>query len=81
MSEKLLYRVSTFRNAGLTARWDKTYRGQPYIKVCLPSSDEPNERAWWVVDQKFFDHMKDLGVMEGFKSAVLLGHIFAIPVY
>lgn len=39
----LPYRVSTFRQAGLEAKWSKTRRGQPYIAVRNPNASRMAE--------------------------------------
>jgi len=75
----LLYRVSTFRQAGLEAKWSKTRQGEPYIAVRNPESKEAHQRErWWVCNQNMFDLMQKYGVAEGFDSATLLGDIFSL---
>lgn len=75
----LPYRVSTFRQAGLEAKWSKTRRGQPYIAVRNPGSELSHQREkWWACDQNMFDLMQECGIVEGFDSATLLGDIFSL---
>ena len=72
MTTKLYYRVSTFREAGLEAKWSKTRSGQPYIvarDVC---------GQWYVVTNVMFERMNIVGVVEGFNEHTLLGDVLSI---
>ena len=73
------YRVGTFREAGLEAKWSKTRSGQPCIFVRDPKGRGKHQReSWWLCDKTMFDLMKKEGIREGFDGATLLGDIFSI---
>jgi len=76
----LRYVVKTFRDAGLEAKWDKTYSGQPYIKVRSLSPIEKWEEEWIIVNVTLFDAMKRDGVVPAYRFAAQLCDIFSIPV-
>jgi hypothetical protein len=79
-SSKLTYRVGTFRNVGLEAKWTKQFNGGPIIVARDPNAESEHQRtSWWSVDVKMFDLMKESGVREGFNQSTLLGDIFSIP--
>jgi hypothetical protein len=76
---KLSYRVGTFREAGLQARWSKTRRGGPIIVARDPKAQQAHQRdRWWVVDQRMWSLMQSEGVLAGFDGSTLLGDIFSI---
>ena len=73
------YRVGPLREAGLEAKWSKSYGGEPYILVRDPSAKSEHQREkWWAVDDRMWDGMKARGIIEGFDSATLLGDVFYI---
>lgn len=73
------YRVQTFKDAGLEARWSKTSAGKPYIVARDPNASTEHQRTkWWVVDNAMFETMKKVGVREGFDQHTLLGNVFSI---
>jgi hypothetical protein len=75
MITKLHYRVSTFREAGLEAKWSKTRIGKPYLvgRQC-------GQKTWFVITSDMFERMEEIGVMEGFEEFTLLGDVFSISV-
>ncbi len=73
MLTKLYYRVSTFREAGLEAKWSKTTAGQPYILARAVGT-----KSWYVVASNMFERMKKVGVIEGFEEHTLLGDVLSI---
>ena len=79
-SSKLTYRVGTFRNAGLEAKWTKQFNGGPIIVARNPHAEWDHQRtSWWSVDATMFDVMKESGVREGFNQSTLIGNVFSIP--
>ena len=75
----MLYRVSTFRGAGLQAKWFKTRNAVPYIGVRDPNGRFKHQKGtWWMVDIKMFEDMKRDGVMTAFTNHTLLGDMFSI---
>ena len=75
----LEYRVKPLREAGLEAKWTKTRSGTPYIKARYAQATEAHMRErWWIVDQKMFDAMQEVGIIEAFENATLLGDVFSI---
>ena len=66
------YRVGTFRQAGLEARWTRTRNGAPIIATRVPGGQ------WYVVNDAMFKRMQKHGVREGFEQATALGHIFSV---
>lgn len=72
------YKVGTFRETGLTAKWSRTRSGAPIIIVSKPNSDIPHERTFWFCDKTMWKNMEEVGVMEGFSSTLLLADIFCI---
>lgn len=73
MLTKLYYRVSTFREAGLEAKWSKTRVGQPYIVARTVGA-----KSWYIVTKDMFERMKIVGVAEGFEEHTLLGDVLSI---
>lgn len=69
------YIVSTFRDAGLEAKWKKTRAGKPYISARLPG-----EKVWWYVNSAMWMAMQSRGIMQGYKDSVLLGDILSIKI-
>ena len=73
------YSVKPMREAGLEAKWTKTRRGAPIIVARYPKAEEKHQRElFWFVDQKMFDNMQEVGIVEAFERATLLGDIFSI---
>ncbi len=73
MLTKLYYRVSTFREAGLEAKWSKTQRGSPYLLA-----REVGAKTWFVITANMFERMKKVGILEAFKEHTLLGDVLSI---
>lgn len=77
----ITYKVATFRNAGLQARWIKNRKGAPMIAVRDPNSSfEHLKYKWWAVDKYMFETMSKSGVREGFVEHALVADIFSIPI-
>ncbi len=75
------YTVSTFRTAGLEARWTKI-NGTPFICVRNPESSHDHQRdKWWVCDNSMFKAMQTEGILAGFNEQTILGDIFGIPAF
>jgi len=72
---ELDYRVGTFREAGLTAKWTKTRRGAPFIMCKRADTGQ-----WFIVDGDVWETMKKVGIIEGWEQHTALGHIFSIGV-
>jgi len=73
------YSVKPMREAGLEAKWTKTRNGAPIIVARYPKAEEKHQReCFWFVDQKMFDNMQEVGIVEAFERATLLGDIFSI---
>lgn len=71
--------MSTFRAAGLEARWSKYRSGQPVIVVRDPNGVCAHQREqWWAVDASMFENMKRDGIAEAFHGHTLIGDIFSI---
>lgn len=75
IKEKILYRVGTFREVGLDAKWSKTGRGEPYIGVKLPE-----QKTYTVCDAQMFKTMEREGIKQGYETHTVLGDIFSIKV-
>lgn len=74
------YRVGTFREAGLEARWTKTFEGKPFILVRDPNASFAHQRdMWWCCDPAMVKLMEREGVREGFNCATILGDLFSLP--
>ncbi len=73
MITKLYYRVNTFREAGLEAKWSKT-GGRPYL---LARGAEG--KAWYVITANMFERMKKVGILAAFEEHTLLGDVLSIP--
>lgn len=72
------YKVKTFRDAGLEAKWTKN-NGTPFIAVRNPASDNKHQRKnWYLCDGAMFEDMKKNGVMAGYESHTCLGDFFYI---
>lgn len=74
------YRVGTFRDAGLEARWTKNSRGAPIIVARDPKSDQRHQRErWWYMDRAAWTCVAREGdVRRGFDCATILGDIFSL---
>lgn len=73
------YSVKPMREAGLEAKWTKTRKGTPIIVARYPKAEEKHQRErFWFVDKKMFDNMQEVGIVEAFERATLLGDIFSI---
>jgi hypothetical protein len=80
MISKLKLSVSTFRAAGLEAKWGKLHSGRPAIFVRNPKSELAHQRdKWWLLTGSMFDSMQNEGVVEAFDRHTILGDVFAIP--
>jgi hypothetical protein len=73
MNTKIYYRVSTFREAGLEAKWSKTRAGRPYIVI-----REVGTKQWFVLTSDMFNRMQKVGVVQGFEEHTCLGHVFSV---
>jgi hypothetical protein len=73
MIAKIHYRVATFREAGLEAKWSKTRIGKPYLlgRQC-------GTKTWFVITSDMIERMEEVGIMEGFEEHTLLGNVFAV---
>jgi hypothetical protein len=60
---KVYYRVSTFREAGLEAKWSKRATGKPYLVA-----REVGTKTWYIITSNMFARMQTAGVVEGFKE-------------
>ncbi len=74
MITKIYYRVNTFREAGLEAKWSKTQTGKPYLLA-----RGAWVKAWFVITANMFERMKKVGILEAFKEHTLLGDVLSIP--
>ena len=73
--------VSTFRNAGLEAKWSKLRNGCPIIVLRDPNSEHVHMRTtWWFLTRQMHNTMKEVGIREGFERHTLLGDMFSVPV-
>ena len=70
----LPYKVRTFRDAGLQARWARTRQGAPIIAV-----RKDDDGTWFVVDAEMWRTMNKHGIKVGFESHTCLGDVFSIP--
>lgn len=85
----LAYRVGTFREAGLEAKWGRTRQGAPIILVRDPNADHAHQRVnWWVCDRGMFEAMREdahslgddaRGILQAFDGWTLLGNMFSVP--
>lgn len=72
--------VSTYRAAGLEARWSRTRTGAPAVFVRNPNADLAHQRtSWFMVTAPMFKDMERFGVIEGFDRHTLLADVFSIP--
>lgn len=72
------YRVNTFREAGLEAKWIRT-NGRPIIAVRDPNGTHEKQReGWWHCTSEMFNTMKKVGVRKGFHGATCLPAMFSI---
>jgi hypothetical protein len=70
--------VTTYRNAGLEARWGRTQSGAPFIFVRDPLGDLPHQRErWTMVDRDVYARMLRCGIREGLHRTTLLAGIFS----
>jgi hypothetical protein len=83
MVTKIYYRVSTFREAGLEAKWSKTPSGKPYIVARKSGSSDKVRpgKTWFVVTADMFKRMEAVGVAEGFEEHTLLGDMLSVSVF
>lgn len=69
------YRVSTFREAGLEARWTRTRTGAPII-----AARKPGAKAWELMDANAWRAIQRAGsVKDGFENVTLFADIFSVP--
>jgi hypothetical protein len=82
------YRVKTFRDAGLEARWTTTYEGRPLIVLRNPNSDAAHQReTWYACDNKMWKSMlkyqkegaEDF-IRKGYDGYTILAPFFSIPI-
>lgn len=72
------YRVGTFRDAGLEAKWSKS-RGARIIVARNPNAvSEHMRKRWWWVDRDMWATMQEHGVVDGFDAHTILGDLFSI---
>jgi hypothetical protein len=73
------YNVTTFRSAGLEAKWSRTSKGAPIIVVRNPAATLEHQRTrWWFADQRLWNDAAKVGIVEAFDRHTLLGDVFAI---
>ena len=78
---KLNYRVGTFRQAGLQAKWGKSNSGSPCIFARNPNATTVYQRdTWWLCSLPMWETMQKVGVVEGYDRHTLLGDVFSLPV-
>jgi hypothetical protein len=71
---ELQYKLATFRNAGLEARWTRTSNRAPIIAAKRWESS-----TWCVVDSRMWKEMQRSGdVLETFKDFTALVDVFSI---
>lgn len=81
METKLKHSVKTYRAAGLEAKWGKVNGGTPAIFVRNPKAEAKHQReTWWMITNRMFDDMKEVGIVEAFTRHTLLGDIFSVEV-
>jgi hypothetical protein len=69
------YKLSTFRNAGLKAKWTHTRLGAPIIAATL----EGFNKNWFWVDGNMWKRMEKSGdVLGTWKDYTALGDIFSV---
>lgn len=73
MISNIYYRVSTFREAGLEAKWSKSKKGTPYLLA-----KQVEQKTWFVVTSDMFSRMKEVGVSQGFEEFTVAGNVFSI---
>lgn len=79
-NDNIQYNVSSFRSAGLEAKWGRARNGAPFIFARDPEAKRPHQReTWWLVDGADFKRMQKVGIREGFNEATLLADVFSIP--
>jgi hypothetical protein len=76
MIAKIYYRVATFREAGLDAKWSKSGAGKPCIVAKVK-----NSIGYYVVTAAMFKRMQKVGVSQGFEEFTILGNAFSIGVW
>lgn len=80
-SPNLSLNVTTFRSAGLEARWTKTRSGTPCMVVRNPQAKLKHQKeTWWMVDNDMWESAKKFGILEAFERHTLLGNFFSIGV-
>lgn len=73
------YVVTTFRDAGLEAKWTKTRAGAPVIAVRNPQASIPHQRdRWHNVDGHMWARMQSAGIVEGFNQVTMIADIFSV---
>ena len=78
---KLEYRVKTFRDVGLEAKWSKTRYGAPCIVTRNPSSKSEHQKIkWWLVDNSMWKRAQEVGIMVAFSEHTYLGYMFSISI-
>lgn len=76
----ILYKVATFRAAGLEAKWTRTSQGSPIIVARNPAAKlEHQRKTWWTIDRYTWVRMQKEGIVEAFECCTLLGDVFSIP--
>ena len=74
----MAFRVQTFREAGLEAKWGHTCKGQPCISVRNPQSDLRHQRErWWVVTEQMWARAQEVGVNQAFDEHTIVGDVFS----
>jgi hypothetical protein len=66
------YRVQTFRDAGLEAKWSRNSAGAPIIIARKPGG------RFYYADRKMWDSAQKVGIAEAFDQHTILGHYFSI---
>ena len=75
------YRVKTFRDAGLEAKWGKTRSGTPCVFARSPDAKSKHQReTWWMVDNAMWKRASVVGIRQAFEEHTLLGDVFSIAV-
>jgi hypothetical protein len=81
VAPSLQYRVSTFRLAGIEAKWGRTRKHAPIILVRNPNASTKHQReTWWAVHRDMFERMQEVGVLQAFDEHTALGDLFSMPV-
>jgi len=67
------YKVKTFRDAGLEAKWSKTSTGRPIIIARRPGT----KQFYFISASVYFD-MKRFGIAEAWESWTVLADVFSL---